>query len=232
MARRSLADPARIQTFVAVDELRYEQVRLVFVDKASSRGEVCCLPANRESSPTDRLLHRFEPQRKGVVQNNRPSKRRIHEFLPRIPVNHYGKRRCACSPTKGCSPFPPWCKEGPGEPRLRPLRNRSWCERLLDNAQHSLPASLGHGHQAAELETCQLHEPGRADRAEPEVGEEARREDRLVNEKALVTATRPRRSGRQTSRAPSRLGRGRRRSPRERATASPTGSTSQRDTHT
>src|SRR5262249_61140652 len=67
-----------------------------------------------------------------------------------------------------------------------PLRDRGWSECLLDDTQYLRASSLGNGHQPAELEARELHEPGTADRAKAEVAEEVGREDRLVHLESLV----------------------------------------------
>src|SRR5262245_39850343 len=86
MPCRGFADPRGVRTVTTLDQLRNKQVGFVLVDEATSRSEVGCLRPDRKPCPGYRLLHRFEPQRKRVVQHNRPSKRQIHRILPRIPV--------------------------------------------------------------------------------------------------------------------------------------------------
>ena len=80
-----------------------------------------------------------------------------------------------------------------------------------------------HRLQAAELEPHELDAPGARTVRKPKSDEEVAREDRPVHEEALVRATRPPGSGTRTPRAPSRPCPAPRRSPRGRATASPTG---------
>src|SRR5215208_3060955 len=69
---------------------------------------------------------------------------------------------------------------------LGPLRYGSRREGLLDHAEDAGPGALDDGLEASELQAAELDAAGRADGQEAEVGQEVPREDRPVDEEALV----------------------------------------------
>src|SRR5262245_28693480 len=68
----------------------------------------------------------------------------------------------------------------------RPLRHRRRLKRILDDAEDLLAPAFYNRLQPAELEASELNAAGHPDRPEAEVGEEIAREDRLVDEEALI----------------------------------------------
>src|SRR6266516_6471503 len=86
-------------------------------------------------------------------------------------------------------------RSGPSEPAYQsasgPLRHRRRLERLLDHSENSLAPALGDRLQPAQLEPRELDPARHPHGAKAEVGEEVSREDRAVDEEALVRGLGP-----------------------------------------
>ena len=105
-------------------------------------------------------------------------------------------------------------------------------EGVPDDAQHLLARAFLDRHEAAELEAREADATGGPQHLEAEVARGSPAGRPSCARGSARTPTRPRGSGTRTPRARARRGRAPRRSPRGRATAAPTGSTTRRGTRT